>query len=128
MGLTNVEIVIKKSYESKASRTIDFLIDSGAVYSVVNKEILKELKIKPHRKRSFFLANGEKIEREVGDAYFEYKSVGGAAPVIFGESGDNNLLGATTLESLELVLDPYRRELRPLSMSLMKMNPDKGYF
>ncbi|MCH7744989.1 MAG: aspartyl protease, partial [Chloroflexi bacterium] len=37
---------------------------------------------------------------------------------IFGEEGDSNLLGATTLESLGLILDPLKRELRPLPMVL----------
>ncbi len=40
----------------------------------------------------------------------------GAAPVIFGEPGDATLLGTVTLESLGLILDPIRRELRPLPM------------
>jgi hypothetical protein len=38
------------------------------------------------------------------------------ADVIFGEPDDNVLLGAFTLESLGLVLDPLRRELKPLPM------------
>jgi hypothetical protein len=44
-------------------------------------------------------------------AYFEFHGEGGAAPVIFGEEGDEPLLGATTLESLGLVLDPFKRRL-----------------
>jgi len=124
MGLTIVEIKLKKSFESKNSETVDFMVDSGAVYSVVGRETLSTLRIKPHRKKSFFLANGEKVEREIGDAYFEYQGIGGAAPVIFGEAGDSNLLGATTLEALELVLDPFKRELRPMTMSLMGAWPD----
>jgi hypothetical protein len=38
--------------------------------------------------------------------------------VIFGEPGDANLLGALTLESLGLSLDPLKRELRELPMLL----------
>ena len=77
----------------------------------------------PHRRKSFFLADGTAIERRIGDAYFEYGGIGGAAPVIFGEKGDKNLLGATTLEALELVLDPFKRELRPMTMALMGASP-----
>jgi clan AA aspartic protease len=118
MGLTTVPVVLKKTHEAKASRTVDFLVDSGAVYSLVQEDVLRSLRIRPHRTRTFYLANGEAVEREIGDAYFEYQGVGGAAPVVFGRSGDKNLLGATTLEALELVLNPFQRELRPLSMSL----------
>lgn len=43
----------------------------------------------------------------------------GGADVIFGEEGDHVLLGAFTLEALGLVLDPLRRELKPLPMVLV---------
>jgi len=125
MGLTAVEITVKKSHEGKRSHKVSFLVDSGAVYSVVGKDILRGLGIRPHRKKAFFLANGDKVERKIGDAYFEYGGVGGAAPVIFGEPGDSDLLGAATLEALELVLDPFRRDLRPMTMSLMGVSPDR---
>lgn len=119
MGIVTVRVVVKKSYESKKAQAVTFLVDSGAVYSVVQGDILRRLGIRPHRARLFHLADGQEIERQIGDAYFEYKGVGGAAPVIFGEPGDANLLGATTLEALELVLDPFKRELRPMTLSLM---------
>ena len=119
MGMTKVDLVVKRSYEGKAAETVTFLVDSGAVYSVVQGEVLKRLGIRPHRTRRFHLADGQTIERSIGDAYFEYKGVGGAAPVVFGQPGDADLLGATTLEALELVLDPFKRELRPMTLSLM---------
>jgi hypothetical protein len=42
----------------------------------------------------------------------------GASPVIFGEKGDSTLLGMVSLEALGYILDPLRRELRPLPMVL----------
>jgi predicted aspartyl protease len=119
VGVTSVSVVVKKSYESKAARTVTFLVDSGAVYSVVQGALLRKLRIRPHRTRAFHLADGQQIERKIGDAYFEYEGVGGSAPVIFGEPGDANLLGVATLEALELALDPFKRELRPMTLSLM---------
>jgi hypothetical protein len=55
----------------------------------------------------------------VGDAYFEIHGQGGAAPVIFGEPGDDPLLGTTTLGSVGLVLDPFRRRLLPMRTVLV---------
>ena len=49
---------------------------------------------------------------------FRYKEHRGAAPVIFGEPGDSNLLGVVTLEAPGYVLDPLERELRTLPMLL----------
>ena len=39
--------------------------------------------------------------------------------VIFGEKGDEPLLGMTTLESFGLVLDPFKRKLLPMRMLLV---------
>jgi clan AA aspartic protease len=124
MGATTVKVMLKKTRDAKRSKTVEFLVDSGAVYSVVSEPVLTSLGCKPYRTRDFFLADGSKISRRIGDAYFEYKGVGGPAPVIFGEPGDRNLLGVTTLEALELVLDPFRQDLRPMTMNLMGAVPD----
>jgi hypothetical protein len=48
----------------------------------------------------------------------KYAGKVGGADVIFGEPGDSQLLGALTLEALGLMLDPLRRELKPLPMIL----------
>ncbi len=119
MGVSVVKVKLKKTRDAKRSRLVEFLVDSGAVYSVVAGKTLKELGCKPYREKDFFLADGSKVTRKIGDAYFEYQGVGGPAPVIFGEKDDRNLLGVTTLEALELVFDPFNRELRPMSMPLM---------
>jgi hypothetical protein len=58
-----------------------------------------------------------------GKAYFEYEDQVGAAPVVFGDE-DVFLLGATTLEALGLILDPIRRQLKPLPMLLMVRGPE----
>jgi hypothetical protein len=55
------------------------------------------------------LADGKTIRKPVGNAFFEYQGKIGAAPVVFGEK-DVYLLGAVTLESLGLILDPMKRE------------------
>ncbi len=123
MGATIVDVLMKKSRESRKSAVVEFLVDSGAVYSVVDAAVLRKLGCKPYRRKRFFLADGTVIERSIGDAYFEYAGIGGAASVIFGERGDRNLLGATTLEALELVLDPFKGELRPMTMALMGASP-----
>ncbi len=119
MGATTKHFIVKESRKSGKKIEIQFLIDSGAVYSLVPKEQLKILGIKSYKTVDFSLADGSKITRQVGDAYFEYKGEGGAAPVIFGEKGDEPLLGVTTLESLGLVLNPFKRELYPMRMLMV---------
>jgi aspartyl protease family protein len=118
VGLTIQKLIVKEHFRARKRAEVKFLIDSGAVYSLVPAETLKRIGIRPHRSIEFALADGSAIMRKVGDAYFELNGVGGAAPVIFGEPGDEPLLGATTLESLGLVLDPFKRRLVPMRMLL----------
>jgi clan AA aspartic protease len=118
MGLTTQKLIVKESHRARRKAAVSFLIDSGAVYSLVPAPTLRSLGIQSHRRVDFSLADGTTITRRVGDAYFEFMGQGGAAPVIFGEKGDEPLLGATTLESLGLVLDPFKRRLIPMRMLL----------
>ena len=120
MGLTYVELEIANPAQPRRRDKVSLLVDSGATFSLVPGALLRRLGIRPHSHRSFFLANGEKIEREVGDAMFFYEGQRGAAPVIFGKRGDIDLLGSVTLEALGLMLDPLRRELKPLPMMLAR--------
>ena len=119
MGPTNQKLLVKENRLARRKATVNFVIDSGAVYSLVPASTLRKLGIRPHREVDFTLADGRIITRKVGDAYFEFEGTGGAAPVIFGEAGDEPLLGATTLESIGLTLDPFKRRLIPMRMLLV---------
>lgn len=116
MGLTFLEIEVGNPANPEVKVAVEFLIDSGAIYSVVPTPILENLGIKLLAEQEFRLANGEKITRKKGIALFKYGDRVGGADVIFGEQDDATLLGAFTLEALGLVLDPFKRELRPLPM------------
>ena len=118
MGLTHVEAIIANPGNPRKAAKLSFLVDSGAVYSVVSKAILRRLGVKPHSKRTFTLADGSRITRQVGDVIFKFNGQQGASPVIFGEKGDSTLLGTVSLEALGFILDPLRRELRPLPLIL----------
>jgi len=118
MGLTVLRVEVANPARPKVTEELEFLIDSGAVYSVVPARILKKLGIKPTAKEEFRLANGSRIVRKKGVALFRYGRRVGGADAIFGEPGDSLLLGAMTLEAMGLSLDPLKRELKPLPMIL----------
>lgn len=118
MGITTLDVRLTNPANSKLRADVEFLVDSGAIYSVVDNKILKKLKIKPISEKKFFLANGQSITRKIGGALFEYGGEKGYASVVFGESGDSNLLGAIMLSSLGFVLDPLKRRLLNLPMAL----------
>ncbi len=118
MGLTVLELEVANPATPDVAEKVEFLIDSGAIYSVVPAPVLERLGIRPLMQQEFRLADGSKIVRKKGAAIFRRAERVGGADVIFGEEGDSPLLGALTLGALGLSLDPLRRELRPLPMIL----------
>jgi len=118
MGLTSMRLRVGNVARPEVTEELDFLVDSGAIYSVVPTEILSRLGVQPLAEQEFRLANGTRIVRKKGVAFFRYEDRVGGADVIFGEPEDAVLLGAFTLEALGLCLDPLRRELLPVPMVL----------
>jgi clan AA aspartic protease len=118
MALTFLKVTISNPSNPKKSRDLEFLIDSGAIYSVVPEKTLAKLGVKPEETREFTLANGQLITRKLGGVRYKYNGHLGFAPVIFGEKDDSIILGVTALESMGMALDPLKRELIPLPMIL----------
>lgn len=116
MGLTVLEIEVGNPANPDVTQKLEFLIDSGAIYSVIPTPVLERFGLRPLAEQEFRLADGTKICRKKGWAFFKFGNKVGVADVIFGEEGDSVLLGALTLEALGLALDPIKRELRELPM------------
>lgn len=119
MGLTSVLMEIANIAKRDQVETVELLVDSGAIYSVVPTPILERLGIEVLAEETFRLANGARIIRRKGSALFRYADKIGSADVIFGEPGDAPLLGMLTLEGLGLALDPIKRELRTMELLLL---------
>lgn len=111
MGMTQVALKIKNPKSPSKTFEGEFLVDSGASYTVVPGNVLLKLGIKPQREETFSLADGRLIKRKVGNALYVFEGVEAAAPILFGEEDDSLLLGAFTLEALGLTLDPLKRKL-----------------
>ncbi len=123
MGLTHIKVNIANPARPRQALELNFLVDSGAVYSVVPAALLRKLRVRPHSKRTFIMADGSEITRKIGDVLFRLDGRQGAAPVIFGEKQDSTLLGTVSLEALGMMLDPLKRDLRPLPMLLVSHTP-----
>ncbi len=121
MGTVYVDAGISR--EGGESRSVRFLVDSGAGYSVVPWDDWQALGLRPTRTLDFVLADGAVIRRAVGHCLFDYAGIVAPSPVVLGEPGDAALLGTITLENLGLVLNPFERTLRPMRMRLAAMRP-----
>jgi predicted aspartyl protease len=91
----------------------DMLVDTGSEYTWVPRQVLEELAIVPQRQQGFVVADGRRIDRDIG--YALVRAAGSEAPdlVVFAEPGDLSLLGAHSLKGLNLKIDPVRKELVP---------------
>jgi clan AA aspartic protease len=119
MGITFLDVTVVNPAARARAATVECIVDSGAILTVIPTAVLRRLGIRPTRAERFTLADGTHVTRKLGDALFEVAGRHGASPVIFGEKGDAALLGVVTLEALGLMLDPLKRELRPLPMLLV---------
>jgi len=117
MGLTYVDGVVTGPTE--ITRTVRFLVDSGAKYSLLPLEDWRALGLTARRRLTFVLADGTPIERDVSECYIQIPQGEGHTPVILGEAGDEALLGVVTLEILALVLHPFNRTLQPARLLLV---------
>ena len=117
MGLTYVK---GKVAGPKGKQTgVEFLVDSGAKYTLLPWKSWKAIGLKPKRSMTFILADGTRIERDISECYIELPQGETHTPVIMGKRGDEALLGVVTLEELGLVLNPFDRTLQPAQLTLM---------
>jgi predicted aspartyl protease len=122
MGFVHVPVEIRAVKGASASRIVRLLVDSGAAWSCLPEHDWRALGLEPDRRYEFDLADGTVIERGVSECSFRYGEVEATSPVILGEKNDMALLGAVTLESLGLVLNPLDRTLSPMSRILLCMS------
>ena len=116
MGLTFIEGVVRGNNKKKTK--IEFLLDSGPIYTLLPEKQWKVIGLKPKRKMSFTLADGTKVQRRISECHIALPQGEGHTPVILGEAGDEALLGAVTLEILGLILNPFKRSLEPMRAML----------
>jgi predicted aspartyl protease len=87
-------------------------VDTGSEYTWVPAATLQRIGVAREKKDlRFVMANGEIVTRSVGFAIIR---VGGSFTideVVFAEPGDLALLGARTLEGLNLTVDSARKGL-----------------
>jgi predicted aspartyl protease len=120
MGLAYVEGLVRASNRRQRARRVRFLVDSGAVYSVLRRADWKALRLKSERQLDFVLADGTSLTRGVSECVFEVEGRRATSPVVLGETEDEALLGAVTLETLGLMLNPLNRTLQPMRMVLAR--------
>ena len=88
------------------------LVDTGSEFTWAPERMLARIGIRREKKDvRFVLANGQEVTRSVGFAIIRLDKYFTIDEVIFAEPGDLALLGARTLDGLNLTVEPVRRRL-----------------
>jgi predicted aspartyl protease len=88
------------------------LVDTGSDYTWIPATTLAKLDVAKEKKDVLFvMANGQHITRSVGFAIIRLDKNFTVDEVVFAEKGDLAILGARTLEGLNLAVDSKRNQL-----------------
>jgi predicted aspartyl protease len=92
--------------------------DTGAAYSWISKSRLDPLGVQRVRRLQFKTIEGHTVERDLAAVFLSADGFTGGDNVVVAEPGDLEVLGAHSLESLGLAVDPVHKKLVPLVVAL----------
>ena len=99
---------------------VSALVDTGAYHTILPTSLLERLQVRRLAQQVFEFANGYEEPLDVGLARIAWLDQEFPCPVVFGAE-DKYFLGASTLESLNLMVDPGRNRLVPY------IHPERPY-
>ncbi len=112
MGIFYVRGILTQ-LNTKHKRTIRFLVDTGAFFTVVPRDILSALKVRPIREETVQFADGRKARWKLGEVRLDIDGRSVTTLVLFGKKGTQPLLGAYSIEGLGFSVDSRQRRLVP---------------
>ena len=97
---------------SRSVEIAQLLVDIGSEHTWIIGNMLEDIGIVREKKDQYFImANGEIVTRSVGFAILHVEESFTIDEVVFAEPGDLLLLGARTLEGLNLTVDSRLKKL-----------------
>ena len=114
MGTFRINIPVEHlAYRGKRVGIEKVLVDTGSEFTWIPTPMLEQLGVERERTQRFLIADGRVLERSIGIAIVHAEGTLTPDWVVFAESGDMALLGAHSLEGLNLRVDPAARRLVP---------------
>ena len=119
MRYVRVRGIIANPLNRNLKDELEFIADTGAIYTVIPKSIANKLQLKEMDKRRFKTASGEIVEYPVSEAYITIEGKSVTSLVAIATEKTPILLGVTTLELLGLQVDPVNGKLTPLELMIL---------
>lgn len=111
MGAAPVTTQVFDLARTRSPFVAEFLVDTGSMDCLAPASGLREAGVVPEGKRTYELANGERVEHEYGFARFSFLGDETVAPVVFGPEDAEPRLGVVALEDAGVMVDPTTRTL-----------------
>lgn len=112
MGNFRVSCSVETLDRKRAAEVAQLLVDTGSAYTWIDGKVLESLQIARQKKdRTFVMANGQEVTRAVGYAIVKVDGTETVDEIVFAEPGDLQLLGARSLEGLNLRVDTVAQKL-----------------
>lgn len=120
MGATHVTVTVKNPAARDRAWQGEFLVDTGAIDSLVPRQHLEAIGVEPISSRTYEMADGRRLQFDIGlvELKFMDETVGGI--VVFVDDDVEPLLGLTALESAGIEVDPRNQQLKRLSAVRLK--------
>jgi clan AA aspartic protease len=119
VGYVRVRGTVANPSDHSLRTELEFIVDTGAIYTVIPKSVAERLRLKETGRRKFKIANGDVVEYPVSEAYIIINGEGVTSVVAIVDEKTPLLLGVTTLELLGLKVDPVSGKLTPLDLMIL---------
>ena len=120
MGVTHINVTVRNPADLTRSWESRFLVDTGAIDSLVPRSCLEAIGIEPEGQRVYELADGTEVGMDIAGARLEFMGEWTAGLIIFGDADAEPLLGVTALESAGIEIDPQNQRLKKLPAVRLK--------
>jgi len=118
-GYVRVRGIVANAQNRRLKRELEFIVDTGAIYTVIPRSVAEKLGLKEVDRRRFKTASGEVVEYPVSEAYITIQGKGVTSLVALAGEKTPVLLGVTTLELMGLQVDPVTGKLTPLELMIL---------
>jgi clan AA aspartic protease len=120
MAVTHVTVTIRNPADPSRSWQGPFLVDTGAIDSLVPRTHLEAIGLTPAAQRVYETADGREITMDVPIGRVEVMGEITGGLIIFGDADAEPLLGVTALESAGIEVDPQNQRLKKLPAVRLK--------
>lgn len=113
MGMTYAEVRIMGPL---GETSLPLVVDTDSLLTWVSRDRIAVIGIRPKGVRRIRTIDGSEVDREMGEVLMEVMGEKTTRLVVLAEPGDAEVLGADSLDSLGLEVDPATRAIRKIEV------------